>query len=54
LNGTSILQLLLDFPDQLFPLQVNRILGVEQFTPLGVAPAFKVTELLLVRQLVLQ
>lgn len=49
-----MLQLLLDFPNQLFPLQVNRILGVEQFPSLDVTAAFEVADLLLVRQLVLQ
>lgn len=49
-----MLQLLLDLSDQFFALLIDGVLGVEQLTALHVATAFKIAQLLLVDQLVLQ
>src|SRR5660398_162780 len=54
LGVTAVLQLLFDLVDQVFPLLIDGILGVEQFSALRVAATFQVAELLLVGQLVLE
>src|SRR5665648_127622 len=51
---TTVLQLLLDLADQVSPLLIDGVLGVEQFSALRVAATFEVAELLLVGQLVLE
>jgi hypothetical protein len=48
LSRACMLQLLLDLANQLFPLRVNGILGVEKFTPLCITATFEFPQLLLV------
>ena len=49
-----MLKLLLNLPDQFFPLPVDSILGVEEFSTFCIAAALKITKLFLVGKLVLQ